>query len=167
MKMPLIMIHIDSGGNWDVSKWFFDNLLKRGVEFDVIGQSYYPFWHGTLEDLEKCLVNCASTYKKPVVIVETSFPWALIQNDEKASKEIVGIMPGKEGQVAFVEKLNQVLAKVPDNKGVGIFWWAAEYIHVPRVNMASFDRQSFFDAQGNALPVMNALGRFSTAPRPK
>jgi arabinogalactan endo-1,4-beta-galactosidase len=101
------------------------------------------------------------------VIVETSFPWALNEHDKKASGKMVGIMPGQEGQVEFVEKLNQILAKVPDDKGLGIFWWAAEYVQVPGVNMASFTRQSFFDAQGNALPVIDALGRLASEPRPK
>ena len=166
-KMPKIMIHIDSGGSWGQSKWFFDNLIKRDVKFDIIGQSYYPFWHGTLEDLENCLINCVTTYGKPVLLVETSFPWALHEHDQKASGELVGIMPGKEGQVEFVEKLNQILAKVPDSKGIGIFWWAAEFIQVPDVNMATFSRQSFFDAEGNALPVIAALGKLSTEPRPQ
>src|SRR5207302_748697 len=40
------MIHIDKGGNKRVAGWFFDNLQRRDVSFDVIGLSYYPFWHG-------------------------------------------------------------------------------------------------------------------------
>ena len=165
MDMPLIMIHIDCGGNWGTSKWFFDNLLKRGVEFDIIGQSYYPFWHGTLSDLEHCLSQCVKEYGKPVVIVETSFPWEAHKDDEKASEKLVGITPGKEGQVEFVQELYRILSALPENKGLGLFWWAAEYISVPRVNMAGFDRQSFFDAQGNALPVIEALGQRARFPK--
>ncbi|MBM3908388.1 MAG: glycosyl hydrolase 53 family protein [Gemmatimonadetes bacterium] len=40
--MPLIMMHIDKGGDVSTTRWWFDNALARGVEFDVIGQSYYP-----------------------------------------------------------------------------------------------------------------------------
>ena len=40
---PGIMIHIDRGGDWDGTRWFFDHLGQQQVEFDAIGQSYYPF----------------------------------------------------------------------------------------------------------------------------
>ena len=48
---PLIMIHIDRGGDRERTQTFFDNCAKHGVQFDVIGQSYYPWWHGGLDDL--------------------------------------------------------------------------------------------------------------------
>ena len=58
-----IMIHIASGGNWPKTKWFFDNLIARKVQFDIIGLSYYPWWHGTLDDLKANLRQTAQTYR--------------------------------------------------------------------------------------------------------
>jgi arabinogalactan endo-1,4-beta-galactosidase len=52
-KRPKIMIHIDQGGNKQRTKYFFDKLNSYGVDYDVIGQSYYPWWHGTLLDLRE------------------------------------------------------------------------------------------------------------------
>lgn len=160
-KMPKIMIHIDRGGDWETSRWFFDNLIKQGVEFDVIGQSYYPFWHGTFEDLEKCLNACATKYGKPVVICETAFPWIEKHWDGKPVEALHGIEAGKAGQVRFVEKLGEILDAVPENRGIGLFWWAGEYLPVKDVNMAGFDGRSFFDRDGNALPVIDAIGKLA------
>ncbi len=65
-----IMLHIACGGQNQESRWFLDNMISRGVKFDVIGESYYPQWHGTLEDLKANLTDLASRYKQDVIVVE-------------------------------------------------------------------------------------------------
>ena len=42
-------------GKMSESEFFLDNMINRGVTFDVIGESYYPKWHGTLQDLQSNL----------------------------------------------------------------------------------------------------------------
>jgi arabinogalactan endo-1,4-beta-galactosidase len=46
-----IIIHIDCGGDWPVTKWYFDHLTEAGIDYDIIGQSFYPNWHGTMQNL--------------------------------------------------------------------------------------------------------------------
>ena len=65
-----IMLHLALGGQNDESHFFLDNMLNRGVPFDVIGLSYYPKWHGTLEELRYNANDLAQRYKKDVIIVE-------------------------------------------------------------------------------------------------
>lgn len=67
-----IMLHIALGGQNDESRFFFDQMLQRGVPFDVIGLSYYPKWHNTLADLDYNLNDLASHYNKDVIVVEYS-----------------------------------------------------------------------------------------------
>jgi beta-galactosidase len=67
-----VMMHIALGGQNDESRFFLDEILKRGVQFDVIGESYYPKWHGTLDDLRNNLTDLATHYQKPVILVEYS-----------------------------------------------------------------------------------------------
>ncbi|OYU55736.1 MAG: hypothetical protein CFE25_00335 [Chitinophagaceae bacterium BSSC1] len=69
MQTP-VMIHIACGGQNKESRWFLDQLITRGLKFDVIGQSYYPQWHGTLEDLEKNLQDLSMRYSQDLVVVE-------------------------------------------------------------------------------------------------
>ena len=68
----VIMLHIALGGQTDESQFFIDNMLARGVDFDVIGESYYPKWHGILADLRSNLNTLAAKYGKDVVVVEYS-----------------------------------------------------------------------------------------------
>jgi arabinogalactan endo-1,4-beta-galactosidase len=72
---PRIMIHIDGGADKVKTKAFFDRLRSYGVEFDVIGQSYYPWWHGSLNDLRENLILMAHEYGKPIIVVETAYNW--------------------------------------------------------------------------------------------
>ena len=46
-----VMIHLDAGGNNPMYIDWFDNYTARGEDFDIIGMSYYPFWHGSMSDL--------------------------------------------------------------------------------------------------------------------
>lgn len=67
-----IMIHIALGGQNEESRFFFDNMIMRGVPFDVIGLSYYPRWHNTLAELGYNLDDLARRYNKDVIVVEYS-----------------------------------------------------------------------------------------------
>jgi len=67
-----IMLHIALGGQNDESRFFLDNMIMRGVPFDVIGLSYYPRWHNTLEDLRYNLNDLAKRYEKDLIVVEYS-----------------------------------------------------------------------------------------------
>ncbi len=68
----IVMLHIALGGQNSESEFFLENMINRGVRFDVIGESYYPKWHGTLEDLQSNLTALANKYHKPVIVAEYS-----------------------------------------------------------------------------------------------
>ncbi|MBN2615120.1 MAG: glycosyl hydrolase 53 family protein [Bacteroidales bacterium] len=67
-----VMMHLALGGQNQEAKFWLDNMLARGVKFDVIGLSYYPRWHGTLEDLKNNLHDLALRYHKPIYVAEYS-----------------------------------------------------------------------------------------------
>lgn len=155
-NLPGIMIHIDRGGDWTATRWFFDKLTAQNVPFDIIGLSYYPFWHGSLGDLQNCLTNAAARYGKPVVVAETAFPFS-------NSTNILSFTATTNGQVQFVTALAEVVKRVPGGRGAGIFWWGSEYQQLNGYSLAGFDRRSIFYTNGNVLPAATALGRL-TAP---
>lgn len=66
----LIMLHIALGGQNEESRAWLDSMLVRNVQFDVIGESYYPQWHGTLDDLKKNLTDLSLHYKQDVIVAE-------------------------------------------------------------------------------------------------
>jgi len=166
-RKPKTLLHLDRGGNWGTTQWFFDEILRRQqVEFDIIGQSYYPFWHGTFDDLRKCLTGCVERYGKPVIVAETAFPWATTTGDGKPVAPLNGIPPGPEGQVRFTRELGRILKELPDGKGLGVFWWGAEFQATPGLNFDGFETRSFWDREGNVLPVVDALGALASPKRP-
>lgn len=148
---PLIMIHIDKGGDRATTKWFFDNVLARGVSFDVIGQSYYPWWHGTLLDLRDNLAFMAETYGKPIVVVETAYNW-------QPSEYVNAPAPFPEspdGQRAFLDAVNDAVMATPHGLGRGVMWWE------PAVRPSPIYSRGMFDNGGNALPVVTVFDKYT------
>ena len=81
-RHPLrVMLHFDQGGDNTGSRYFFDHLVAQGVPFDVIGLSYYPFWHGTLSDLRHNVDDLATRYDRDVMIAEHQYAWTLDYGD--------------------------------------------------------------------------------------
>lgn len=154
-KMPQIIVHIDRGGDWNTTKSYFENLNAQGVPYDIIGESYYPFFHGPPSNLNICLSNAAIEFGKPIIIAETAFPW---NNTFWNSNNIFGFALTPAGQVSFIAALAKIIKSVPNQLGVGVFYWGTEYQAVSGVNEAGFNTTSFFDAGGNVLSVADAVG---------
>jgi arabinogalactan endo-1,4-beta-galactosidase len=154
--MPQIIVHIDRGGDWATTEWFFDNLEAEDVPFDIIGESYYPFYQGSLSALSTCVTNAAVTFGKPIIVAETAFPWT---NTCPAAwlSDLYGYPPTEIGQVSFIVAEGQILNSIPDGLAAGVFYWGGEYQAVSGVNEAGFNTASFFDAGGNLLPSLDAV----------
>ena len=153
-NVPKFIVHLDRGGDWATTQWFFDHLNAQAVPYDIIGESYYPFWHGDLTALQTCLSNAVVRYNKPIVIAETGFPFA-------NSTNLVGFTATTNGQVDFVIALAQIVKGLPGARGLGIFWWAAEYQATSGYNLAGFNQRSLFSTTGNVLPAATTLGQLS------
>lgn len=145
---PLIMIHIDRGGDWPRTKDFFDHLLAYDVRFDIIGQSYHPWWQGSLDDLRNNLYWTAITYHKPIVLAEVSYPWKPF--DKQNDHPPFPLTP--QGQADWLRALNQVVEQTPEHLGAGLFWWE------PAIRLTQpLHGRDLFDDNGNALPAMDAF----------
>lgn len=147
---PKIMIHIDRGGDWKSTKEFFDRLNSYGVPYDVIGQSYYPWWHGSLNDLRTNLELMAREYHKPIIVVETAYNW----KPGNYMSRPAPFPESAEGQRQFLDELNRVVIGTPDGLGAGVFWWE------PAVD-GPLAVRGYFDDQHNALPVITVFDRFT------
>jgi arabinogalactan endo-1,4-beta-galactosidase len=167
-RPPRIMLHIDRGGDNAGSVWFFDHMLEFEVPFDLIGESYYPIWHGSLGDLEANLGDLATRYDKDIVVVETAYPWTADNGDD-----LPNFYPGAEplpdedaypatpeGQAAFFEALREVLLGVPNGRGLGFFDWEPGWL--PGVGWepgagTPNDNLTMWDFNGRALPSLRAF----------
>jgi arabinogalactan endo-1,4-beta-galactosidase len=147
---PLIMIHIDKGGDIAGTRSFFDKLATYNVKFDVIGQSFYPWWQGSLNDLRANLEATIRAYGKDVYLAETAYNW---EPGEYLTHQ--GPFPETpEGQRDFLDEVNRIVMEAPGGHGKGVFWWE------PAVQ-GDLVRRGFFDKDGNALPVIDVYDRFA------
>lgn len=159
---PLLMIHLDHGGDNLLGRYFFDELKARGLEYDVIGVSYYPKWHGTLGQLGANLADLSARYARDVYVVETAYPWTLDWKDGTAnsmgtSADLLPAYPATpQGQADFLRSLRLVLGNVPGGRGKGVFYWAPEWLAIPGVH-SSWENATLFDFDGKALPALDTL----------
>jgi arabinogalactan endo-1,4-beta-galactosidase len=147
---PRIMIHIDRGGDVRGTRTFLDKLNSYNVPYDIIGQSYYPWWHGSLNDLRSNLEFMAARYQKDIIVVETAYNW---QPGNYLTKP-APFAESPEGQRAYLDELNRVVMGTPYGRGKGVFWWE------PAVK-GNLTVRGFFDDRYNALPVVTVFDRFT------
>lgn len=121
-----VMIHLDQGGRYRLLKDWFDNALAAGLaDFDLIGLSYYPFWHGTFADLKESAERLIKDFRKPIMVVETAHAWRKSRKGfiDDAQERIAGIPATPEGQKQVLDMVMNIVASLPDEMGQGVFYW--------------------------------------------
>lgn len=171
-----IMLHLDQGGDNGAFRWWFDGIISEGVtDFQVIGASYYPYWHGSLDDLANNLEDISDRYDRDVIVVETAYGFTLDDADGHgnifdAYAETIGGYPATEaGQARFLYDLLEVIKNVPNNRGAGFFYWEPAWLGVKGAGWISgegnaWENQAMFDFDGNALEALNIFKEGYVAP---
>lgn len=171
-----VMIHLAEAGNSKLFRNRFDLLEASNVDYDVIGASYYPYWHGSLSDASKNLEDLASRYNKEIIIAETSYAYTsesdnsiysggtkmdniFWEGQEKDGKFKASI----QGQATALRDIIEITAKIPNNKGMGTFYWEPAWITTPEIGAGwgagetsvSWANQGLFNYRGQALPSLD------------
>lgn len=168
------MIHL-AGVDVNLYHTFFDNLIVKNKvnDFDIIGMSFYPFWHGTMDDLKNTMNDVSAKYNKDVIAVETAFGYTLEDADfEKNNfgtneEKVGGYKATVQGQATGLHDVMATVASVNDNRGLGIFYWAPDWVINEKVGWKSngggngWDNLTLFDTKGNALESMDTFNLVS------
>ncbi len=149
----IVMLHLDNGGNNALYRdWFDGYFAVGGDDFDVIGLSYYPFWHGNIAALKNNMNDLAVRFGKPLIIDEVSMGFSM---EDYAVYE--GLAPDarkgyatKEellsrldypmtvaGQMAFMREIVKTINEVPGALGAGYYYWEPAWIPVPGCGWAT------------------------------
>lgn len=152
LPRPKIMVQIESSGNVAKTKHFFDALFERGVDCDVLGQSFYPWWHGSPLDLRETLNFMALNYGKEVMVVEAAYCWRPTEYRNHPAP----FPETPEGQRDYLATVHEILLQVPNGLGTGIFWWEPMVAQRPGGG-GGLRNRGMFDDEGNALPVINVF----------
>lgn len=159
-----VMIHLDNGGcNELYREWFKFYFASGGEDFEYIGLSYYPFWHGSMEELRENMNDIALRFHKDMIVTETSTGFTLedYQQYEKlppekrkgmATKpEVAAKVPypmTPQGQCDFMQDMMELISQVPENRGKGFVYWEAAWIPVPGSQWASEEAIAYMEEKG-------------------
>ena len=159
-----LMVHLPDGGDNAFYRNFFDTLInKNGVgDFDVIGLSYYPFWHGPMANLRQNLNDISARYNKDVIVVETAFGYTNENFDNNKNcygpdeERIGGFRSTVQGQASGLRAVMEALADVPNGRGTGMFYWEPDWYAVDGAGWKTgegneWDNLAMFDKNGKAL----------------
>jgi arabinogalactan endo-1,4-beta-galactosidase len=166
-----VMLHLDNGGKNEMYRWWFDNVIERDVPFDLIGVSYYPYWHGTMYDLQTNLNDIAVRYNKDIIVVETAYAFTSEDNDNYENIIQFEQRPGypftPEDQARMLADIMTIVRAVPNGRGLGIMWWDATWTAVPGngweparpTSGNNWENQALFNFQNRALPAMSLFNQ--------
>jgi len=129
----LIQLHVDRGGDNAAASDFVSHMVAAGVKFDVIGLSYYPWYHGPMSAMKANLTALIDRFHKYVMISEDQFP----QNaqggygdynaaDANYPDTLPGYLVTPAGQASYQRDLVSLVASLPDGRGLGVFYWDAD-----------------------------------------
>ncbi len=130
----LIAVHFANPEKADRYVSFGKNLDYYGVDYDVFASSYYPYWHGSFENLSAVLSNIATTYNKKVMVAETSYAFTPDDSDFSGNTIGEGSAVVKDypytvqGQANLVRGVIDTVANIPN--GIGVFYWEGTWIGV-------------------------------------
>ena len=161
---PKVILHVAQPAN--ALKWF-DGLFDAGLDdFDIIGISYYYLWSDVpLANVSNYLSVMTRDYGKPVMIMETAYPWTTSNADSYSNiidttQLPAGYPPTPDGQLAYLVKLTQ---EVIDGGGIGLFYWEPGWITSGLVTQwgtgSAWDCNTLFDFAGEVLPGMKYMTR--------
>ncbi|HTP07538.1 MAG TPA: glycosyl hydrolase 53 family protein, partial [Anaerolineae bacterium] len=163
-----VMIHLANGGDNKLYRTVFDALTARNVDYDVIGLSYYNYWHGPFEQFKNNLNDISQRYNKDVVVAETAYAYTLDNADGmanlfgKAEQKLGEYKPTLQGQATAIRDVMDAVAQVPNDRGLGVFYWEPDWIPVPGAGWKTdegnaWENQALFDFNGQALPSINVF----------
>ncbi len=130
----LVAVHFTEPHNRGLYAYYADLLQDYGLDYDVFGSSYYPFWHGTLENLSAVLSDISRKTGKQVMVLETSWPYTgedtdffgnSIQEDSPGSRDYPFSV---QGQADAVRDVIDTVAHIPG--GIGVCCWEGAWISV-------------------------------------
>ena len=165
-KVILHLTNINNGiGSFT---WWLDEITARSVPFDLIGLSYYGYWHGSLADMQNTISTLSDRYNRDVMVVETAYPFTLADDQPPwenvinlPSELVAGYPATPEGQAAEVRAVQDAVAAAPGGRGIGTVYWEPAWTDVAGngwdpadpASGNAWENQALFDFNGRLLPA--------------
>ncbi len=155
-----IIIHTERVAEPEYLKAFYGRLDGYGLDYDIIGLSYYPYFHGSLAALDKALSTVAEAFPtKDLMLVETGYPYAW---EVPGTNQPVDYPYTEAGQAAFAKDLVDLLRRY--ERCTGLFWWWFEY-NAKDTSLSGWYNAPLFDSRtGKATAAFAKICSFGSGP---
>jgi len=176
------IIHLAQGASFSTFDNFFGKMEANSVPYDIIGLSYYSYWHGSLADFADNMNRISAKYGKPVCVMEMSYGFTNLPHDQASNiynatlEDAGGYKTSLQGQASYMRDVIDAVANVPEGLGLGIFYWEPAWLPVEGAGWASvasgrtnvegkstWANQGLFSYSGKALPTLYILDLIENA----
>lgn len=159
-----IMIHIERTGDASTTKQFYTNLETYGVDYDVIGLSYYPIWHNTLSTFSNTISTLESAFPdKEIMVAEFGYYYQYFPSSYTYDANTIGFQATTSGQAGFVSALIDTCL---NHSGItGIFYWFPEENESTNAGIYSnwWNTGLFDNSSGKANPALYKMKNYTNA----
>lgn len=151
-----IILHTERTSDIPVLTNFYNKMKQLDIDYDIIGLSYYPYWHGKINILDNALTALEDTFpEKNIMIVETGYSYAWEIGNQPVDYPLT-----EAGQDEYAHELVDILLKHPNVDG--LFWWWLEY-NAYGTKLEGWYNAPLFNSQtGKATPALKTICSFRT-----
>jgi len=176
------IIHLAEGANFETFDRFFGKMAENNVPYDIIGLSYYSYWHGSIADFTANMNQISAKYGKPVCVMEMAYGFTTLANDHAGNiyneglEDTGGYKTSLQGQASYMRDVINAVANVPGGLGLGIYYWEPAWLPIEGAGWASiasgrtneegkssWANQGLFSYSGKALPTLYILELIANA----
>lgn len=157
-KNILVAVHYTNIDDMKKLDTLLTGLQVKEIDYDIVGLSFYPYWHGTMEDLKNAIAHVRDTYGKKVYVAENAYCYTSEDGDGSANS-IEGTDDLAEGYSASVQgqsnEVRDVFAAASEAGAEGVFYWEGTWIPV---GPATADNSAIWEKYGSGWASSYAGG---------
>jgi len=158
-----VFIHTSDVGSDANARWFYDGIKAKGVSWDVTAFSYYCFWHGTMSNMTSVVSDMKSRYGKPVVIVETSYPFTTGNADSTPNTDTALCSGYPATWAGQASNFSAVQSAARAGGAAGVFYWeptwSVQRCDMARRRHATFSQSSGLTRQRRSVRTLSTLAK--------
>ena len=157
-KEILVAVHYTNIDDMKKLDTLLTGLQVKEIDYDIVGLSFYPYWHGTMDDLKNAITHIRNTYGKKVYVAENAYCYTAEDGDGSANS-VEGTDDLAEGYSASVQgqanEVRDVCAAASESGAEGIFYWEGTWIPV---GPADADNSALWEKYGSGWASSYASG---------
>ena len=157
-KEILVAVHYTNIDDMKKLDTLLTGLQVKEIDYDIVGLSFYPYWHGTIEDLKNAIIHIRDTYGKKVYVAENAYCYTAEDGDGSANS-VEGTDDLAEGYSASVQgqanEVRDVCVAASESGAEGIFYWEGTWIPV---GPSDADNSDLWEKYGSGWASSYACG---------